>query len=119
MSVSKINWWVDRLRAHHGTRLAAFDAQLKHLGAEYGELLQEYQIHTGANPRKLPEDRDIEIIKELCDVIITANIMLELWKPSSSPAAHVHQRLNDVTRRMMEFDMDQTTFTELKGKLSE
>lgn len=117
MSASKINWWVERLRTHHGTRMAAFDAQLHHLGAEYGELLQEYQIHTGANPRKLPEDRDTEIVKELCDVIITANIMLELWKPSQSPAAHVYARLNDVTRRMMEFDSDRTVYHDMSGEL--
>jgi len=79
MNLDRIDWWRTYLGHVHGD--AAMDAQVVHIGAEYGELLQEWQVHRGHNPRKRREDRSEGIRRELADITLAAMITLAVFDP--------------------------------------
>lgn len=76
----EIYWWTERLIKHHGTIAKAFNAQTRHIGTEYGEMLQELQKLYGDNPRRPEPDASAaeRVMDEMADIIITTLITMSL-----------------------------------------
>lgn len=96
INLDDIEWWRDLLaRANPANTI---DVQIMHIGAEYGELLEEWQIHNGYNLRKPRRNRGPEVRAEVADVAITAMVTLAMladdWR------GLLEDRLTTVTNRM-------------------
>lgn len=111
-----IDYWRERLIDHHASPENAVDAQIRHIMAELGEAMREYADWNGDNPRRpegMPEARD-KFLDELCDVVITTLITLEITSNCNSRIHAVNgmphalslvmERLDYVTERMQHYD---------------
>lgn len=98
-----IKWWTHRLVRDKLVATAKND-QLLALVCEMGELAQEWSLIVNANPRKQNMGSHQRVVDELCDVIISGTILLDMV--STSYQADLDERLNHVTARMNDKDED-------------
>jgi len=116
---TEMYWWYQRLLHHHGSHSEAVEAQIRHIGAEYGELLQEIQKYNGDNPRRPANDESAgqRILDEMADVVITTLLaMVFAYKvypdrdtpdPVVTALRLVNTRFRYTVKRMQEFDTEQ------------
>jgi NTP pyrophosphatase (non-canonical NTP hydrolase) len=103
--MENLEWWTRRLYRHNdGNVTGAKFNQLTHLTSELGEAAGEFMKCYAMNPRKPYEDRHEEFKMELCDVIISAMILLQM--ETIYPLVEFETRLQFVTDRMQEYDKD-------------
>jgi len=111
----ELHWWHERLIAHHGYADVAREAQIRHIGAEYGELLQEIQKFNGDNPRRPGRNSSHDkILDEMADVVITTLITMSLAYESFEDADNpvfcalnkVSDRFEYTVERMKQFDTE-------------
>jgi len=116
---AEMYWWYQRLMHHHGSHSEALEAQIRHIGAEYGELLQEIQKYNGDNPRRPVNDESAgqRILDEMADVVITTLLAMtfayRVYPDSDTPdpvvtaLRLVNTRFRYTVKRMQEFDTEQ------------
>ena len=96
-----VKWWTQRLRQGKLLEMAKND-QLLALVCEMGELAQEWSLIVNANPRKQNMGNYQRLVDELCDVIISGTVLLDMV--STDYQADLDERLHHVTARMKDTD---------------
>lgn len=96
MNLDLIDEWRDILELD--SRDGVLEAQIMHIGEEYGELLAEWSVHVGSNPRKPRAFRGVEVRKEIADVAISALVLLAMF--SNDWRDLLQARLTEVTERV-------------------
>lgn len=86
--------------AHQGWGSDGDSLRLMKLTEEVGEVVQAYIGYTGANKRKGVTHSELDIAKELCDVIITAMVALHDWV--DQPELFLEAHLLGVSERVKE-----------------
>ena len=115
---AEIYWWYQRLLHHHGSHSEAVEAQIRHIGAEYGELLQEIQKYNGDNPRRPVNDElaGERALDEMADIVITTLVTMSLADnlfsdsntsdPATAALFRVNNRFRFTMNRMQQFDAE-------------
>lgn len=105
ISIAAIDRWLDRSTSEdYLTNPLAMDwARIVKIGEEFGEVVEQFILTTGQNPRK-GHTRDINpVLEELADVVVTALCAIQHFtKDASETDAIVNRKIDYVYNRMRE-----------------
>ncbi|MFE9094292.1 MazG-like family protein [Streptomyces sp. NPDC007264] len=96
-SIARLHAWLDAHRTHDGAE--GLLLRVLKLSEEVGEVAQAVIGATGQNPRKGTTHRWEDVQSELCDVVITALVVLRTLTPDAREVFTAH--LERVTRRSL------------------
>jgi hypothetical protein len=90
----------EAISAHQAETGIGEEIRLMKLTEEVGETMQAYIGFMGANKRKGKTHSELDIAKELCDVVITAMVALHDWVEDESPELFLKGQVTRVLERV-------------------
>ena len=81
--VEKLRVWLDENAVEDTHENVKMWRVLK-IGEEFGEVAEAMHGAAGANPRKGASHTHDDVVKELCDVIVTSMVALGTWAPEDA-----------------------------------
>lgn len=104
IELGHVDRWLDDSvsDAYKAQPMAQDWARISKIAEELGEVIDEWIIHTGQNPRKPQADKMPAVLSELADVACTAILcMLHFTKDESETGAVLCDKVQSITRRMV------------------